>query len=352
AFGCVNSTTVRVNVNPIPPRPNVVSPLQYCKNETVPALTATGIGLLWYATPTPGTGVTTAIVPATNVTGSFTYYVSQTVNGCESPLAPIVVNVLENSITDFSFNIKYGCTRDTVLFNNLSQYTDRDVWNFGDGTVTSTDVNPVHYYPTVYQPTSYTVKLTGYNSLCFADSTTKVVTLQPTPHIFDLYGVTPDQSIAFGTSVQLNAEGATLYYWKPNDGSLTNPNINNPVATPIDSTTYTVYGYNFDGCLDSADVHINVLHDNPEFIPTAFTPNNDGHNDVFRVTNWRYGKLVEMSVYNRWGQMVFHTTDMNKGWDGTFDGEPQDMNVYNYVIIIAGSDGGNKMYKGNVTLIR
>lgn len=353
AFGCVSSTTVRVTVNIIPPPPNVVSPLTYCKFVTPPALTATGVGLLWYATPTPGTGLSAAPVPATDVTGSFIWYVSQTVDGCESPLQPLVINVLENAIADFDFNIKYGCTRDTVEFTNRSQFAYAYTWNFGDGNpLLSTAVNPVHYYPTVYRPTTYSVKLVAFNEFCFSDSMLKNVVLQPTPQIFNLYNVTADQTVLFGNSIQLNASGASIYYWTPNDGTLNDPNISNPIARPFDSITYTVYGYNADGCYDSAKVHINVSHDVNDFIPSAFTPNGDGKNDVFRITNAKYGKLVEMSVFNRWGERIFNSANTNNGWDGTFNGVPQDLGVYNYLIILSNSDGSNKTYKGTVTLIR
>ena len=90
-----------------------------------------------------------------------------------------------------------------------------------------------------------------------------------------------------------------------------------------------------------------------ECIPSAFTPNGDGLNDVFRLCNMMYQRLIEFSVFNRWGQMVFHnTTDPKKGWDGTFNGTPQDIGVYNYLIILSRPDGTNITYKGEVTLIR
>src|ERR1019366_4470615 len=70
--------------------------------------------------------------------------------------------------------------------------------------------------------------------------------------------VTTSQTINYGSSVQLNSNNEVFYYWKPNDGSLDNPNINNPVATPGQTTIYTVYGLDDNGCLDSASVTIYV----------------------------------------------------------------------------------------------
>ncbi len=353
-YGCVNSTTVTVDVNPIPPPPNVTTPVNYCLTATSVPLTAAGISLLWYNVATGGTGSATAPTPSTAAVGTFDYYVTQTVDYCESPRADIQVNILHNSITNFSYTINYGCTFDTVQFTNTSQYSSHYEWSFGDGsTLVDSNTNPVHYYLPAHVNTNYTVKLHGFNSLCFDDSTIQVLTLTPDPNPKKVItGITADQTILFGNSVQLDAEGAFIYYWKPDNGSLNNPNINNPIATPSVTTTYIVYGYDKTGCLDSAKVDITVDFNDADFIPSGFTPNGDGQNDVFRISHLKYGKLVEFSVYNRWGQRVFYTSDINKGWDGHFDGEPQDMGVYSYLVILSHTDGTNKVYKGTITLIR
>lgn len=87
-------------------------------------------------------------------------------------------------------------------------------------------------------------------------------------------------------------------------------------------------------------------------IPTAFTPNNDGHNDVFKMVNVTNETLLEMRVFNRWGTVVFTTNDISKGWDGRYKGQEQPMAVYGYAIKIRYSDGAEEIYKGTVTLIR
>ena len=351
ANSCVNTITDLVTVNAIPPPPTVLSPVSYCENVAAVPLSATGTNLLWYTTPSEsGTSSTTPPTPNTAVPGATTWYVSQTINGCQGPLDSITVNVIVNAVTAFDLNIKYGCYVDTVTFTNNSMYVTRYLWSFGDGS-SDTAKNPVHYYYAVKHPTIYVVKLDGYIQTCYADSTTDTINLLPSPRPFILHDITPDQTIQYGGTVQLNVEGAYIYYWIPNDGTLNNPNINNPVATPIVDTTYKVYGMNKAGCLDSAQVHIDVTWDN-ESIPDAFTPNGDGLNDVFRVANLNYGKLLDMRIYNRWGQEVCRTTDNNRGWDGRFQGVPQDMDVYNYMIIIAHLDGTTKVYKGNLTLLR
>jgi gliding motility-associated-like protein len=166
-----------------------------------------------------------------------------------------------------------------------------------------------------------------------------------------------NSTIKYGSEIQLEAVQLStdfLYYtWVPNDGSLDNPNINNPIAKPRDSTTYIVYGMNIWGCRDSAVVTIDVEVDMTEYIPTAFTPNGDGLNDLFRMRGLKYQRIVDFKVYNRWGEVVYdYRTGDAQGWDGTFKGQPADMGVYNYAIILAKPGHTDIVYKGDVTLIR
>ena len=166
-----------------------------------------------------------------------------------------------------------------------------------------------------------------------------------------LTNVTPNTTIPYGSSIQLNADNATYYWWMPNDGSLNNRNINDPVATPTATTIYTVFGMDSTGCVDSQKVIVNVIFDSVT-IPSAFTPNGDGLNDIFRPVGMKYQKLIEFSIYNRWGQQIFTTNNKEHGWDGTFNGVLQDLGVYQYMLIVALDDGTNRFFKGNVTLIR
>jgi gliding motility-associated-like protein len=168
-----------------------------------------------------------------------------------------------------------------------------------------------------------------------------------------LMNVTGGTTIKYGDKLQLYSSNELKYMWTPNDGTLTNNNINNPVASPSVTTTYTVFGMDKYGCLDSASLTIIVDSTMNEFVPSGFTPNGDGLNDIFRPTFLKYQKLVEFSVYNRWGQKVFSTSNKDEGWDGAFNSQPQDMGVYFYNIIVSRAGySNNQIYKGEVTLIR
>lgn len=164
--------------------------------------------------------------------------------------------------------------------------------------------------------------------------------------------LTVSQTIMYGNSIQLFATGEVLYYWTPNDGSLDNNNINNPIAKPTHTTTYTVFGLDVNGCLDSNYVTVYVDTTVLDGVPSGFTPNNDGLNDVFKPVGIKFQHMVDMRIFNRWGQELFYTNSNENGWDGTYHGIPQDMGTYYYMITIARPGGDNKIYKGSFDLIR
>ncbi len=353
AFGCVNTSGTTILVYPIPLAPIVSNPVFYCQHAPAIPLVATGTSLLWYTVPTGGIGSSIDPTPGTDIVGTFLWYVSQTVNGCESPRDTLNVIITVNAETDFDYTVKYGCVEDTVTFTNNSQNAYKYLWTFGTKPIsTDTSTNPIHYFIATLDATYYTVKLLGKNPVCYQDSTTKTITINGSPHIYFLNNLSPDATIQLGSTTQLNVDGGSKYLWSPNDGSLSNPNINNPQATPVDDITYIVKAFDQNGCQDSGFVNIKVFNNDSEFIPSAFSPNGDGLNDIFKIGNLKYSKLEEFSIYNRWGQLVFKTNDPLKGWDGFYQGVPQDLGVYNYLVVISRPDKTQFTMKGNVTLIR
>ncbi|MDQ6757084.1 MAG: PKD domain-containing protein [Bacteroidota bacterium] len=161
-----------------------------------------------------------------------------------------------------------------------------------------------------------------------------------------------DTSIVIGQSLQLTATGGQFYTWTPTTG-LSDPNIFNPVANITSSIDYIVKVSSAAGCFATDTISVHVYKVNSGlYVPNAFTPNGNGKNDVFKPIPIGIKQINYFKVFNRWGQMVFSTTDQNAGWDGTFKGHPQDSAVY--VWIAEGVDYQDKTFtqKGIVTLIR
>jgi gliding motility-associated-like protein len=295
-----------------------------------------------YISYTWNTGATTT---STSVTDTGTYWVAE-VSGCGTQtdtfhviLAPPIIATASSKQQDCGTILNFTCTPSGSIYSYQ--------WA---GPAGFTSNLPFPYITNIGPANQgvYTVTVSETGG-CSGQATTSV-TISPITALV-LTNVTPTEIINYGSSVQLNADNALYYWWMPNDGSLSNRNINNPVAYPTQNTVYTVYGRDSSGCLDSAKIIVDIIFDSIT-IPSAFTPNGDGLNDIFRPIGMKYQKLVEFSVYNRWGQQVFTTNNKAKGWDGTFNGVPQDMDVYDYVLIVELDNGKTSYYKGDVTLLR
>lgn len=157
-----------------------------------------------------------------------------------------------------------------------------------------------------------------------------------------------NELIKYGESIMLQASGALSYWWEPNS-SLSSQIIANPVAKPQVTSTYYVYGTSMEGCKAKDSVTVEVTN---AMVPNAFSPNYDGLNDVFRVKIMNDNvKLKALRVYNRWGQELFYSADMNIGWTGNYRGKPCDNGTYFYLIEYS---IGEKLYteRGDLTLIR
>jgi gliding motility-associated-like protein len=164
-----------------------------------------------------------------------------------------------------------------------------------------------------------------------------------------------DTAVVVGQPLQLNVRGGESYSWTPAEG-LSSSTIANPVAVydgTLDSVRYFITVQDAIGCTDETTVMVKIYKSSPVvFVPTAFTPNGDGKNDVVRPLAVGLSKINYFRIYNRWGQLVFETTVNGKGWDGKIRGLVQ--GTESYVWIVRGEDFTGKVIfqKGMVTLIR
>lgn len=156
--------------------------------------------------------------------------------------------------------------------------------------------------------------------------------------------------INYGDTITLFADGALMYVWSPG-GSLDTATKQNPVARPLQPTVYQVIGFNEFGCTDTGYVKINIDYSMPSLIPNAFSPNGDGINDRFRIEGIKYQK-GSVSIYNRYGQLVYHTEELMEGWDGNSKGIACDGGTYFYLINLHNPDGSSKVYRGDLVLLR
>ena len=167
-----------------------------------------------------------------------------------------------------------------------------------------------------------------------------------------------DTTLQLGESIQLNsffspfpASTITSYSWSPSIG-LNCIDCASPLVTPFNHLTQYTLTITYNGhCVASTGLTISVENHLKTFIPNSFSPNGDGNNDEFRI----YGegiKLIDLKVFNRWGEKVFETDNQLQGWDGTFKGEVQNPSVFAYWVRITFLDDKKVDRVGSVTLIR
>ena len=190
--------------------------------------------------------------------------------------------------------------------------------------------NPASYTPNASPDSSTTYTATIYDTYGCSNSASVFVFVQQEPSLSNSH----DTTIIIGEIVNLWAQSSqnVTYLWSPSYG-LSCTNCPNPIAQPLQSTTYTVMISDTMGCFQViGTVHIEVREEFTIDVPTAFTPNGDGINDIIYVRGWGLKQLLEFKIFNRWGQCVFETDDLQQGWDGTFKGKKQDSDTYAYTV--------------------
>lgn len=166
--------------------------------------------------------------------------------------------------------------------------------------------------------------------------------------------IVADQPLQLNMTV--NDPSANQYAWTPGTG-LNSTTIPNPVASLSawagGSITYVVRATNAAGCYGEDNIKVTIFKTAPDiFVPSAFTPNSDGRNDIMRPICVGISQLNYFRIYNRWGQLVFSTSEIGKGWDGTIGGTQQPTSSYVYVAQGVDYTGKTVFKKGNITLIR
>lgn len=164
-----------------------------------------------------------------------------------------------------------------------------------------------------------------------------------------------DTSIVRGQPLQLNAEGGVpnaIYTWSPSTW-LENPNIDSPIALPEDSIRYFLEIKSVEGCIGRDTIRVRVFNTAPDiFVPTAFTPNGDTKNDEFKPIPVGMRTIDKFIVYNRWGQLVYASTNQERGWNGSFKGKLQEAGTYVWYAEGIDYTGKKISKKGTVILIR
>jgi gliding motility-associated-like protein len=247
---------------------------------------------------------------------------------------------------NISFTRNDSCVNRTILFsgNDLGGNVNKWIWSFGTGGLQ----NGVSVGMKFNAEGTYPVTMVAQTQQGCKDTISRSLI------IYGNKAFAGRDTIASNNDpVQLNANGGTnvIYAWSPSTG-LNNPNIENPVAVLDKDQRYELFAVNDKGCESRSSILIKRFDKSTIYIPSGFTPNGDGKNDILKVVPVGIKSFKYFTVYNRWGEIIFKSRDASKGWDGTCQGLAQPTGTF--VVLAEGIDyrGRTVVEKATVTLIR
>ena len=350
ANGCVNKGTAVVTVNSVPKV--TVNSGSICAGSSI-VLNASGAGsYFWYPFIGLSANNTASVTASPSVATSYAI-VGSSMNGCrDTTYTSVGVNPLPNA----SINPKNisGCAPVCVNYTDTVPYKSTCHWNFGDGnTSTSCAINHCFKTQGTYQ---VTLQVTDSN-LCKNTGYAQVL-VYPVP-IAD-FEADPQPTDIYNASIHFTDQstGATIVLWSWNfaDTSNNTSSSKNPTHTYTSVGSYPVQltVTSNHGCTDVISKLIKIDPDYELYIPNAFSPNNDGRNDIFFPKGEGISDY-KLYIFDRWGSQLFYSNDFNKGWDGRYQHKSNDIlqeDVYVWKIEATTVNGQNKLLSGIVTLIK
>ena len=342
--GCRNRDSVKVNVVSFVTL-QAMADTTICRTDTIQLrVNSNGLQYAW----TPASQFINATVknPFAFTNNAMTnYQVTATIGGCSATDNIIVTTVpypVVNAGTDFSI-----CYNARAQLNGM---TDGSSWQWAPASLVS---NPNLLNPVSYPPRTTNYILTAFDTRGCPKPTSDTIRVTVLPKMRVSAG--RDTSVIVNQPLQLTATGGINYDWIPAT-YLSAADISNPVSifpNPATGIQYKVIVYSTQGCKDSAYINIKVFKTKPTiFVPTAFTPNNDGKNDLLRPIAVGISNIEYFNIYNRWGQLLFSTTINGQGWDGRINGVLQSTGTFVWTVKATDYTGEAYFQKGVVTLIR
>ncbi|MDA3954939.1 MAG: DUF2341 domain-containing protein [Bacteroidales bacterium] len=261
--------------------------------------------------------------------------------GCESTITKEAF-VRENPLANFT--VSNECLGVSVNISNHSNCEEGNVyyyWDLGDGSSSLLE-NPDHNYT---GSGVYNIKLVTGSSYQCVDSLSRYVTIFSLPQV----DAGADTNVSRGFTITLQASGANIFDWSPSE-SLDNPGVFNPVARPMETTSYSVRGIDVNACENTDNVTVTVSDDYQLIASNILTPDYNGLNDTWKITNIDAFETATVYIFNRWGEEVFSQQGYMNDWDGrNSNGDILPDGTYYYIIKFPDS---SKHYSGSITILR
>jgi len=347
--GCKDSlNSFRLTVEPVP---NVIAgpSRQICSGDTVHLSPIVTPPYPYIYSWVPGAGLDNPDIEFPIYSGTGTVHLTLTVTSpnakCTSNDSTTIV-VIKKSFLEVSPSDTAICPYDTIqvhVFTNPAlDVIQSFYWSPATFISDTKNANPL-----VWPPSSSYYTVHGVDTAGCLDSLSLFINIRPAAVIEmpDSVTIFPEDTYQINPGTNCNS-----FKWFPPFG-LSSDSVSNPVASPTVNTKYIVNASTEEGCRVQDSIKIYLAPDSYINVPNAFTPGGEVNNILY-VVHLGEATLKTFNIYNRWGQKIFESNDINKGWDGTFNGQPQPMGVYVYTVEAYTYKGVKVVKNGNTTLLR
>ena len=332
--GCTTSTVITILSSGAPTISSVQTLTTTCGLSTGAATVNTNPASSSY---TWSSGVSSNTNTASNLAAG-NYTVTAGTSGCTTSTVIAIISVGQPTISATQTTGENCNLSDGTANFSFSPSTSSIVWSSSITSTTNT--------ATGLAAGSYTVTVT--NGAC---TTSTVITINP---IINTFTISPNVTIQQGNSIQINSSTGNSYTWTP-ASNISCTNCSNPMVNPDQTTTYCVNSFDgtctYTNCV-TITVEIPCVVNKNYSAPNAFSPNGDGNNDEFCIKGLSNCiSSFEISIYNRWGEMIFSSTEADFCWDGKYQGVILDPAVFVFYLKATYLDNTELIKKGNVTLL-
>jgi gliding motility-associated-like protein len=348
-FNCPINAVFTINVQPLP-TVSTIDDIKLCNGDEI-QLNTTIVGASntsW--TPIAGLSSNLALSPIAKPTVTTNYVVEATSPyGCTASDS-VLITVIEkvNTIVDGDLEICIGESTQLVTSIIEEGYNGTNIiWS----PVNNLDNNN-SLTPTVNPEVTTTYTMIATSGSCAPDTQTITIVVHNLPSV----QIIRDRKVSIGTNINLSVESNApieSYVWTP-DNLLDCNNCETVRFMANTSQTVGVTVTDIYGCTNTDEAQIDVLGKcgSDVFVPNTFTPNGDEMNDKLYVRNLTLDGLKVFRIFDRWGKLVFETTNINDGWDGRYNGKVLNTGVFAYYVEVICSNGQTTPIVGNVTLMR
>lgn len=333
------SNPVMVTAMALAPTPTISTSgsTTFCENDSVVLTSSQAQTYLW------NTGQTSASITVSTA-GTYSVSVTDVCNPL-NPTANILVTVNPSPVASFSAPVRVDCLPSNIEFINNSVGVASSLWDFGDGG-NSNETNPVYMYQF---PGLYNISLTVFDINGCSNTKTLNEYIEIFPAAEIAYTITPQVTNLLNSNIvfQNNTANCASQEWD---------------LGIYGSSTSAVYNYTFEeigtyyvglsvvtenGCVEEVNDSIIIEDNYAVFFPTSFTPNGDGLNDVFMPVGGGVEKF-KLEIYNRWGNLIYTSVNMNQPWDGVGHGQDN----YIWKVYLRDNTGVDREMIGSITLLR